>query len=111
MIEEIVLNYLEKKLDIPAFMEEPSEELDVYIVIEKTSGGNSNHIDSATLAIQSYGKSLYEAAYWNDRVKKEMSCITELNEISSASLNSDYNYTETARKKYRYQAVYDLVYF
>lgn len=31
--------------------------------------------------------------------------------ISKCTLNSDYNYTDTARKKYRYQAVYDIVYF
>lgn len=111
MIEKIVLDYLERKLGIPVFMEEPSEKLDRYIVIEKTSGSNSDHIDAATLAIQSYGESLYEAACLNDRMKKEMEIITELDEISSVNLNSDYNYTDTARKKYRYQAVYDLVYF
>lgn len=111
MIEKIVLDYLEKGLNIPVFMEEPSEELAEYIVIEKTSGHSKDHIDSATLAIQSYGMSLYEAACLNDKMKKVMNGITELSEISSVSLNRDYNYTDTVRKKYRYQAVYDVVYF
>lgn len=111
MIEKIVLDYLQKKLDIPVLMEEPSEKLETYIVIEKTAGGNSDQISSAMLAIQSYGKNLYGAAQLNEQVKEEMKKIIALDEISSVSLNSDYNYTDTARKKYRYQAVYDLVYF
>lgn len=111
MIEKVVLDYLGGKLDVPALMEEPSEKLDAYIVIEKTSGGSNNRIESAALAVQSYGKSLYEAAQLNDKVKEAMQEIIELVEISSVSLNSDYNYTDTARKKYRYQAVFDIVYF
>lgn len=31
-------------------------------------------------------------------------------DISKAKLNSDYNYTDTTTKSYRYQAVYDLVF-
>lgn len=111
MIEVIVSEYLREKLGIPVFMEEPAEKLDSYIVIEKTSGGNNNQIESATLAIQSYGKSLYEAALINEEMKKALAHITDLDDISSAKLNSDYNYTDTARKKYRYQAVFDFVYF
>ena len=40
-----------------------------------------------------------------------MENIIDRNDISKCTLNSDYNYTDTARKKYRYQAVYDIVYF
>ena len=111
MIEVIVSGYLREKLGIPVFMEEPAEKLDSYIVIEKTSGGNNNQIKSATFAIQSYGKSLYEAALINEEMKKALAHITDLDDISSAKLNSDYNYTDTARKKYRYQAVFDFIYF
>ena len=54
---------------------------------------------------------MYEAAMLNEKVKKVIGDITDLNDISSVKLNSDYNYTDTARKKYRYQAVFDFVYF
>ena len=37
--------------------------------------------------------------------------IVEMDDISKCQLNSDYNYTDTTRKKYRYQAVYDMVHF
>lgn len=111
MIEIIVMDYLRDKLGIPVYTEEPSEKNDSYIVIEKTSGGISNHIESATLAIKSYGKTMYEAAILNEKMKDAINDITDLDSVSSAKLNSDYNYTDTARKKYRYQAVFDFVYF
>ena len=43
--------------------------------------------------------------------KEAMEKIIERNDTSKCELNSDYNYTDTARKRYRYQAVFDIVYF
>ena len=43
--------------------------------------------------------------------KEAMEKIVEMDDISKCQLNSDYNYTDTTRKKYRYQAVYDKVHF
>ena len=31
--------------------------------------------------------------------------------ISSAKLDTDYNFTDTSTREYRYQAVYDLTYY
>ena len=104
MIEEKVREYLEDKLDIPVRMEEEPGLPEEYVLIEKTGSGKENHIASATLAIQSYSGSLYGAASLNERV-------VEMDDISKCQLNSDYNYTDTTRKKYRYQAVYDMVHF
>ena len=42
---------------------------------------------------------------------RAMEKIVEMDDISKCQLNSDYNYTDTTRKKYRYQAVYDMVHF
>ena len=39
-----------------------------------------------------------------------MAGIVELPDVSRSALNSDYNYTDTDTKTYRYQAVYDLTY-
>ena len=40
-----------------------------------------------------------------------MKNMAALSGISRARLNSDYNFTDPAKKHYRYQAVFDLVYF
>ncbi len=110
MIEETILNYLEDNLEVPVSLEVPGGE-STYVVIERTSGGKENHISSATFAIQSVASTLYEAATLNEKVKEAMENIESLNEISYCSLNTDYNFTDTTTKKYRYQAVFDLIYY
>ena len=40
-----------------------------------------------------------------------LKALPELDAVSASRLNSDYNFTDTTTKRYRYQAVYDLVYF
>lgn len=117
MIETIVLNYLKNSLDVPVCTEKPKGEIMEYVLIEKTGSGYEDHIESATLAIQSYSDSLYKAAELNQKVKVAMIGdgqteygITAHEDISRCELNSDYNFTDTTTKKHRYQAVYDLVF-
>lgn len=110
MIETVVRNYLNSTLPVPAYMEKPEREPGRYVLIEKTGSGLKNHIQSATLAIQSHAESLYEAANLNEKVKNAMNNIVILDFIGSSDLNSDYNFTDTTKKKYRYQAIYDLTY-
>ena len=111
MIEKIVLDYLNEKLSVSCYMETPENPPKSYVLIEKTSGGEGNMIKSATLAIQSYAETLAKAATLNEEVKEVLRDIAELDSISKAKLNSDYNFTDTSTKKYRYQAVFDFVYF
>ena len=44
MIEKTVLNYLNRKLDVPVYMEVPEKPEKEYVVIEKTGSGAENHI-------------------------------------------------------------------
>src|SRR5690625_2276693 len=112
MIELIVLDYLIKKMSVPVYMEKPTKDIpDRYVLIEKTSGGESEHLPDATLAFQSYAESLYQAALLNKELKDTMKSIIELDEIRGITLNGDYNFTDTTTKEYRYQAVYDIRYY
>lgn len=108
MIEKEVLDYLNNVLDVPAYMEKPEKEPTEYVLIEKTGSSGENLIYSATFALRSYADSLYLAAKLNEKVKKAMDNIIVLDTISDSKLNTDYNFTDTTKKKYRYQAVYDL---
>lgn len=110
MIETAVLDYLKSVLSVPVYMEKPTDSVKEYVMIEKTGSGKENYINSATFAIQSYSTSLYKAAELNEQVKNAMDTIKYSADVSSAKLNSDYNYTDTTTKSYRYQAVYDLVF-
>lgn len=111
MIEKQILDYLNKKLDVPAYMEAPEKPETEYVLIEKTGSGEENHIRSAVFAIQSVSDTLLRAAKLNEEVKAAMEKMGELREICRADLNSDYNYTDTATKKYRYQAVFDVTHY
>ena len=111
MIETTVLNYLGTSLAVPCYMEMPEDPSGSFVVIEKTGSSVTNRITKATFAIQSYAPSLAEAADLNELVKEAMDAMVELNIISKTELNSDYNYTDTAMKAYRYQAVYVITHY
>lgn len=111
MIEKTILDYLNDRLDVPVYMERPEGDIDSLVVLEKTGASVFNHIKSATFAVQSYAASLYEAALLNEEVKSAMDNLISIANISRSRLNSDYNFTDTSTKDYRYQAVYDIVYY
>jgi hypothetical protein len=111
MIELIVLDYLKACLDVPVVMEEPEKPPDAYVILEKTGGGRNGPLKTATMAMKSYGKTLEKAAMLNEKLKAVMEDIEDQDPISSAKLNSDYNYTDTNTKRYRYQAVFDFIYY
>lgn len=110
MIEKIVLDYLNGVLDVPCYMEVPEKPIAPYVVIEKTGESETNKILSGTLAIQSYGTSLYSAAELDEEVKTAMESIVELDSVYRCRLAGSYNFTDTSTKRYRYQSVFDMTY-
>ena len=114
-IEYTVLNYLNDALserNINAYLEEPIKPEDVYVLIEKTGSMETNHINHATFAVQSYGKSMKDAIDLNELVKELMAAFPASTRyfVFSCDLNSDYNFTDTETNRYRYQAVFDITY-
>ena len=71
MIEKIVLDYLKSK-SINAYMERNNGIKGDFVLIEKTGGGEENHIKNSTLAIQSFSDSLYNTALLNEKIKELM---------------------------------------
>lgn len=119
MIEKIVLDFLNNNLDVPVYMEMPSNPPVSFVLVEKVGSGVANHIYNATIAIQSYADSLYNTAQLNEAVKRAMlgsgqsydDGILSTFTVTRCELNSDYNATDTTNKRYRYQAVFDLVHY
>ena len=110
MIEKIVLDYLTSKLDVPCSMELLPDLGDSFVVIEKTGSTEDDGIEGGTIAIQSYGASLLDAAKLNEKVKLAMKGIVELDSVYKCKRNSDYNFTDPTTKRYRYQAVFNINY-
>lgn len=111
MIEKIILDYLNEKLKTPCYMEEPEECSGSFVVIEKTGGSSKEHIKHAVFAIKSYGNTLLDAAELNSRVVNTMAGFIQLDEICKVTSNEGYNFTDTTKKRYRYQAVFDITHY
>lgn len=114
MIEQIIYDYLETSLSgdrIPVYMERPETPPSCYVLIEKTGGGEENYIQRATLAVQSINTSLRDTAVLNEKIKAFMRAAISLDKIAKVECNSDYNFTDSSTKTYRYQAVFDIRYY
>ena len=111
MIELTVKNYLDSVLTVPVFMEKPEVAPVEYVLVEQTSERMENQISFASVAIQSYAKRKYEAAQLIEEVKAAMKDIITLSDVTSCKLNNSYPFTDTSKKQYRYQAVFDLVFY
>ena len=111
MIEKTILDYLEEHLTVPVYMEEPINKPASYVLIERTGSSESDLIESTTFALQSYGASLYDAAVLNMAVKARIKQAVELPSVSAVYINSDYNFTDTETKRYRYQCVAVVTHF
>lgn len=114
MIEKVIYDYLsscQELQNIPVYLEIPADPPTTFIVIEKTSGGRVNQIDSSTIAVQSYSDTLFNTATLSNTIKELMLLSITLDDVASCTLNSEYNFTDTQMKRYRYQAVFDLTHY
>ena len=112
MIEKTLLDFLNIVADYPVYMEIPQNPPTRFYILEKTGGSQTNHICNSTFVIQSYAESLYEASLMNDAIKDIMIYQSiENDEIASVKLNSNYNFTDSTTKRYRYQAVFDITHY
>jgi hypothetical protein len=112
MIETVLLDYLNNaNLSAKVYMEQPKDKPEAFFILEKSGGGQTDHISESDFIVQSYGRTLYEAACMNEEIKAVMLRANTLNEVSAVELNSDYNYTNAESKSYRYQAVYVITHY
>ena len=111
-ILEKAIKYL-NSCGVKTYGEKPHRDVpDNFCVVEKTGGGWQNHVDSATIALQSYAKSKREAETLNEITKKHMLAWAEKDtNISKCALNTDYDFTDPTEKQYRWQAIWDVVFF
>jgi len=111
MTEITVKDYLAAKLpDVPWYMEKPEKPPARYGLVRKTGSGKENRIHEATLTVQSIAPSLYEAMLLSDRAVAALDEMGPADGVFRVKINSDYEYTDTSTKEYRYQAVCEVYY-
>ena len=111
MIEATVRDYLTPLVNVPVYIDVPAEPPDKYVTIERTGGGETEHIRSANIAIQCYGATRAQAAALHEDVLLSMKALNTLVGISKCGLDAEYDFTDTSTKRYRYQSVYDIIYY
>lgn len=110
MIAKDLLDYLGEALSVGVYMESP-EELTNYVLLDQTGSSRNDHIVTTTIAVQSYAPSLYEAMVLNESVKSAMEGFAQLANVTRVELDTDYNFTNTTTKQYRWQAVYNITHY
>ena len=123
-IEQLLITYLANRTSAGTnvYCERPELPPYEYILLEKTGSSTENKITTSTIAIQSIsnsleGGSMLQAITLNDEVKdallgdNDSYGIIDLDEIIQIELNSDYNFTDTETKEYRYQAIFNITHY
>lgn len=116
IIEEALISYLISRniddVNENIYAMTPKQPLpDNYIVIDKTGSQTRDQVTTATVAIQSIAtESLLKAARINEAVVSAMSEFPGYGNVFGVHLQTDYNFTNSLTKQYRFQAVYEITY-
>lgn len=112
MIEKVVYDFLSEKAPVNVYMERPEVNPAEYCLIEKTGSTTADRLTTSTIAVQSYGRTLYEAAALNAEIIELMLTLPLYSgEVSGVKLNSDGNFTNPATKEHRYQAAFTITHY
>lgn len=112
-IEETVIKYLKEQFPYESVTAEVPEGMpDRFITVEKTGSQQVNvGLCRSTLAIQSWERTKYGAAELSKSVCEAMWEIPDYEDTVTRSQGSDYDFTDTTTKRYRYQAVFTLTHY
>lgn len=110
-IEEFIIDHLTGALQVPVKAEVPDPPPEEFVLVEKTGSSTANRVVTAQLAVQSWAGSLLGASELNEAVKAAMTGVLAHGEICAVRCETDYNFTDTTTKHYRYQAVFEVVHY
>lgn len=113
MILKTILDYLNSYngLGATAYAETPINTPSKYILLEQIGSSKENLIKTTRIAFQSIAPTLFEAASLAEDVINAIDNAISLDIVCSVDLNSNYNFTNTATKQYRYQTVFDIIHY
>lgn len=110
MILSKLIGYLGDELDVYVGVRAP-EATTGYVLLDQTGSANANHIMTTTIAVQSYGETLDNAITLAESVKAAMMEFVNDPDVSAVRLESDYNFTNTETKQYRWQSVFEITHY
>lgn len=111
LIEDFLRARLADLLDVPVGLQEPQPPAQRYVVLQKTGSRCVNYLHSASFAVQSCAPTKAGAAELNEQAKAALLRLLELDNISKVDIETDYDFTDPARKVARWQALVRLTYY
>ena len=111
MIEEIIIKRLNAVLGIYVGGEVPVEPDQRFVVVRKRGGERTDHIYTSLIQFDVYAERLSEASALCKALVEAVDDLTCLDEICNCEYGGDYNATDTASKRYRYQAMYNITHY
>lgn len=112
ILEKFLIDWIARKTGYDVHAEVPEGHPAEFYTVERTGSHTVNRVATVTVAIKSWNSaSTYAAAEMNDGLKREMETLVQEPEISACRLSTDYPFTDTETKYYRYQAVYNITTF
>ena len=113
MIEKTVIAYLKKCFPQESVTAEvPSGMPDRFITVEKTGSQQLGvGLFQSTIAVQSWEKDKLSAAGLSERICEALRCMPDTVDEVTRARGSDYDFTDTTTKRYRYQAVFTLTHY
>lgn len=112
MIEVTLKERLSASLGVPVVLELPSPLPErPFILLDKTGTTTAIGYGTASFAVQSWADTLYHAAALNERVKAALQTLEERDDIAAVDIQTDYNFTDPAAKRYRYQLVAAVTFY
>lgn len=111
MIEDLIIEKLTEALPVPCHMMRPETAPAEYVLVQRTGGGLSNTISTATVAVQSYAGELLRAAEINELVKAAMLDLIRSDALVRVKLAADTEFVDVATKTPRYQSTFNITYY
>lgn len=111
MIEETLRDYLGGALDVPVRMERPTPPPERLCLLERVGGGQQDTVYRSMFAVTVSAPTLYETVQLHEQARDAMLGADALAAVSRAALNTEYNDTDTAEKRYQYTAVYEITHY
>ena len=111
MIDIIVKEHLESRLDAPVYFEFPATAPDRFLVLKKDENPRENLVSSALIVVDSYAPNLLAAARLNETVKKALDSLVDRPDVCASKRSGDYPAFDTQNSRYRYQAVQTITYY
>ena len=107
-IEQAARNWLASR-GHDAYVDVPNPRPGSFVTVERTGGGKTDLVvDEPTLAVQSWGPSLWEASQLALAVDADMADMVRLRGVDSVERVSLYRFPDPDSGQPRYEAVYQL---